>query len=750
MAWLWTVSLNGTLGLAAYLAARHGLRQPRGAPRILASVILAWTWATLGMEILGTLGYLAPIPLLAWTAFGLVIGLAARLRDTRTARGSADSSANLGISDSVAADKSDHSGGWDWSVVFALGITLHAALFLGAASLLLPVKVVSDGPIYHLYFAARWWKEHRLFLIAAPFGESAATYFPAAGDLWFTWLMVGWGGDRLAKVGQAPFLLVAALTAYAAARRIGAGRPGAILAVCWFITSSPCLLFSFEPNVDTIFVAAYLLSGYFLLRYALGDDGLSSLALAALAAGGTLATKAIGVVFAPVIIGVAVVAVIVRENSLRQRAVGLVLSLLLPVVMAGYWYGRNMLLTGNPLYPLHAKLFGREILAGWYDSSAMRLSPYYLSVSDLPALGDILLTLLDPRLAPVWLAALLGAWCFQRVERPLRRAIWACSTLAVLNVALYWVLIPYRTQQRFMLQALGLAAIPLARTFDLGRWLRWAGVTALAFHVYTPQNWPFTEFGWPIPWDFSPVPSAVPALVPLFPLAAKSRLILLQPGLAGPLVAALALGPVAIAATFAWEWNRSRRGIRPLSCAIMVTTLAAITAGVSVLSTSSDPRLLFFPLFRDYVTGWLQLDIRSGPAGTRVAYTGTNLPYYLLGTGLRNDVRYINIDAHRDWLLHDYHREARAHGSPVWPNPRPAWDRAHPDYEAWLANLRSAHIELLVVARPSSNEGPNTLDALGFPIERGWAESHPETFEPLYGVRQNDPWIRIYRVRRVP
>ena len=73
---------------------------------------------------------------------------------------------------------------------------------LGMQSLLLPVKVVSDGPIYHLYFAVRWWKAGRLFPVASPFGENAATYFPANGDLWFTWLMVAWGGDRLAKIGE--------------------------------------------------------------------------------------------------------------------------------------------------------------------------------------------------------------------------------------------------------------------------------------------------------------------------------------------------------------------------------------------------------------------------------------------------------------------------------------------------------------------------------------------------------------------
>jgi hypothetical protein len=94
---------------------------------------------------------------------------------------------------------------WGWDAVLCLALVLTAALVHGMPSLLQGVKVVSDGPIYHLYFAARWWKAGRLILVAAPFGENAATYFPANGDLWFTWLMAAWGGDGLAKVGQARF-----------------------------------------------------------------------------------------------------------------------------------------------------------------------------------------------------------------------------------------------------------------------------------------------------------------------------------------------------------------------------------------------------------------------------------------------------------------------------------------------------------------------------------------------------------------
>ena len=121
-----------------------------------------------------------------------------------------------------------------------------------------------------------------------------------------------------------------------------------------------------------------------------------------------------------------------------------------------------------------------------------------------------------------------------------------------------------------------------------------------------------------------------------------------------------------------------------------------------------------------------------------------------MGSDLRNDVRYVNIDAHPGWRLHDYHREAIANGSgpATWPYPRPGWDRSHPDYAAWLANLRTAGIRLLVVTRADPANGPhNVADASGFPIERQWADQHPEAFEPLYGPAERDPRFRLYRVR---
>ncbi len=315
---------------------------------------------------------------------------------------------------------------WDARVCLALWLT--AALGLGMRSLLLAVKVVSDGPIYHLYFAARWWKAGRLFLVAAPFGENAATYFPANGDLWFTWLMASWGGDRLAKVGQAPFLVLAALAAYGCARLVGAGRSASLVATCWFASSTPLLLYSFEPNVDTIFVAGYLLAAYFFLRFARGEGDTPALVLGALAAGGALGTKAVGVVFIPPLIALAIGGILVQSGPARTKVARVLVVALVPLVSGGYWFVRNGLLTGNPLYPLEVRVLGQTVLPGWYGPEAMRTSPYYLPLADWRSLGDILLAVLDPRLVPLWIVSLAAGWMLKGSTSPGNPALgWASS-----------------------------------------------------------------------------------------------------------------------------------------------------------------------------------------------------------------------------------------------------------------------------------------------------------------------------------
>jgi hypothetical protein len=358
-----------------------------------------------------------------------------------------------------------------------------------------------------------------------------------------------------------------------------------------------------------------------------------------------------------------------------------------------------------------------------------------------------------------------------------------------LNVVLYWVFIPYRSQQRFMLQALGLAVVPLALLFDRGRWLRVLATILLGMHLLTPESWPFTSQGGSIPWDLTPsVPNEIGGLIPLFPrlepLFPRPGHVMRPDRIANVPVMVGLLGAILTASvcmTWAWcrasepfcefsirrsggpsprpspegrgsEWHRpsawpAASGTR-LLIALGATASFVAIGYADAWSEPMNARIVNYPGFADFYLGWQRMETASGPAGSHIGYAGTNIPYYLFGKNLRNQVRYINIDGHRDWLLHDYHREALSQGRGNWPNPRPGWDRSAPEFTAWLGNLDAAGIGLLVVTRVNPAEGShNVADHEGFPIERAWADAHPDRFVPLYGRAENDPWFRLYRVR---
>jgi hypothetical protein len=735
---LWTVLLNAPLMLGGWWAARFGLGQPRGVVRWLSAAVLAWTWATIGLELLGSIGLMSRGPLLAWSLLGAAIG-----RGTRRFRPLADD-------DDEAFPGSDPS--WRVEATLAVGLVLWASVLMGMRSLLQPVKVMSDGPIYHLWFAARWWKAGEIELVAAPFGDNVVTYFSAIGDLWLSWLMIGWGGDLLAKVGQAPFHLITWMAVYAMARQVGSGRTAATIAAGWMVTSSPFLIFGFEANVDTILQAGYLAAAFFFLRYAMGGGDGRTLAVGALAAGCCWGCKPTGLVLVPPLLAAVGLAVLFKPIPSRTKLAHLAMLAALPMATAGFWYARNAWMTGNPLYPVQVEVLGRTILTGWYAPEVMQGSRYYIDPSNWRAGLDILLQVLDPRLAPFWLSALSGMWMIRVSDRSRARWVWALSALAVLNAAIYWGIIPYRTQQRFLFPAVGLAAVPLALLLDRARALRIVGVALLALHLLTPQTWPWAGPGEEdaIPWDFSPmIPNTMAGLIGLrVPDEAWGRSLsaAIDSGRAGQvaLVVFAVVGPLLIGGLSmlaAWLIGRSASrpgGIGPRIRGVLGIAALLIVGGIVSFPWGVPGPLRFFPGFPDYYRGWLALDRLAGPDGSRVAYTGTNLPYFLLGPGMRNTVRYVNVNAHPDWLMHDYHREAVAAGRPNWPGDMPGWDREEQDFDAWLANLRLEGIELLVVARHNPGEP--------WPVERRWADEHPERFLPVYGAAPDDPLFRVYRL----
>ena len=128
--WLGLIA-NGLLISGAWWLADVGFRQARTLDRVLACSVLSFTWCLLGLEVLGTLGLLAIGPLVVWMGLLFAVGLVVHwLRPVSP----------LGPStDETTAEP------WRWETLLALTFVLWALVELGMQSLLLPVKVVSDG-----------------------------------------------------------------------------------------------------------------------------------------------------------------------------------------------------------------------------------------------------------------------------------------------------------------------------------------------------------------------------------------------------------------------------------------------------------------------------------------------------------------------------------------------------------------------------------------------------------------------------
>jgi hypothetical protein len=615
-----------------------------------------------------------------------------------------------------------------WPTMVTIWIGAWALLYYFLRGLLLPVETVSDGPIYHLYFAARWWQSASLPLVATPFGEQAATYFPGNGELWLTWLWVAMGNELLAKVGQWPFLFICILAMYGLARRIVAGTSPSHAAaiVPAFLWSSTFLaLFSSSlANVDLIFAASYLTAVYFLVR-SFEEDSRWHLLFFALAAGLTLGTKTIGIAYVAVLLPVAGWRVL-QGGKVLSESILVGVGLLLPCI---YWYGRNFWLTGNPIYPLQVNLFGIELLPGWYDRETMRRSGYHVHFSHWRYLLSRLSTVVDLRLFVAWALALFGV-VLAGIRKELLPSL--LFLLGLVLVAIYWFLIPYNTQERFLLPSLALTLVPLAVVLSRWPWLAWPIAGLLAWHLLTPS------------WYLTP------------DLSFETNGIVVLPFVHSPLAqgSLLAAAGIPVAMALALLSMRTHWRGRWIAGAIAVTVGAFISSWPVLQIISRQPAAGFYPS-TDFASrllpAWLVLETASQPSGANVAYTGTNLPYYLLGSHRTNRIRYVNIAGEPDWQMHDFARQRKAQGFGATSiDPWPNWHRENGAYETWLKNLRAAGIEYVFIARENQHARLDAVAVPPYPIEYEWTRIHPETFKlvgPDTDASGGQPWAIVYRVR---
>ena len=215
----------------------------------------------------------------------------------------------------------------------------------------------------------------------------------------------------------------------------------------------------------------------------------------------------------------------------------------------------------------------------------------------------------------------------------------------------------------------------------------------------------------------------------------------------------LSLGIGLLAFATAWTWGRAatRPRRRDGRQAILTTGLAVGAVAAMAYPWGEDPRQRFFARFPDYYRGWLvaRPAVGTGRREGRLCGNGPSL----FSDGGRPAQRGPVRQCRRPPRLAPARLPPRGPLRPgvpaTWPEPRPGWDRIHPDYDAWLANLRDEGIQLLVVTRAKPEEGPHNVADRESSRSNGSGPTHTRKRSSRFtGSPSRDPEFRLYRVNR--
>jgi hypothetical protein len=595
------------------------------------------------------------------------------------------------------------------SNLLILAFSFFSAFFLvkGCINLINP-PVNVDSLTNHLAFPAFWIKNGNLNNPVFIFGSSPVinpatletsmlSYYPINAELFFSWLMMPLRNAFLADAGEAPFYIIGIIAVYSILRKFNVEKRIALLSgFLWALIPNIFKQLRSGSLIDVICAVLLLmvLNSLLLLKR---DFTFKNACLFGISTGLLIGTKMINLVW---LAGLVPLASYVfyeevranRTNLLRFLGIIAVLIFML-VLFGGYMYIKNFAYTGNPVFPIDLKIFGKTVFKGLMDSVAYKAQIAAGESFDLrkilfeEGLGVQFLALILPgTFLPVFFLKYLKNKLPSFVE-----AFFVFLTpIIMLLLYFQFVNVPIT---RFFFPYLGIGlitAVILAVNLTYGdkylHFIFFVSIIASASELAHRGELVFS-------FIFSLVLFAVLVVY-------KKRLFAFYTG------------------------GNSKRLILP-SVLLISLSLFFLNAKYDreefdryCISTSKkEPNLDMGRSFR-----WFNTETGKG---ARVAYTGRPDFYPLYGSGLKNRVTYVSVNA----------KEVTPYNKPD------GLFRKARDFYAWRNNLKKEGIEYLFVML-SSAENREHKDTLRFAIEDEWAAAHPEDFKLVF----SNSLAHIYKI----
>jgi hypothetical protein len=580
--------------------------------------------------------------------------------------------------------------------------------------------MAQDALTYHYPAAVRWLQTHRLALFETWYFNPANTYSPLAGSAYIAWWIAPMGNDVLARHVPVPALVLIFFSAVRLMRAVGARPVVAAMIGLALVLSQPFLRQSIIEK-DDLYLSAFfacVVAGCAAERL---RDPLGACRLG-IALGLMLATKYTALLAVPALL-------LLVDAPFRAgwgvRRYGFLVGIVL--LIAGPWFLRNLLLTGNPLYPVDVKVFGVTVFKGLFESARSER---------LDGLGSML-TLLTGRdqSLPVWPAVTVTfAWVaafvgrFRQLGRePLVRA---CLLGPLVVVGVFWAVAPY-AEIRFVFP--GFVLLFAAAALGIVAWVRPAGLQVLAAAVVLVPAWA-TGFSF------------------------KIR-VLSMPGETGeplPLVVVYltrAIGVTLIGLAAAWVLRRFPAHRKRLAWGGVAASVLGLSAWVYVewpafvRTTETSCRAFWIRPSHEKAHGELALAwawvCDNLPPTEPLAYANTYLVHPLSGFDHTRPLFYVPT-RRGVWHIRDLpHLPGKLSGERL-ESVFSAALAADPDPDGWLAKLKKSGATHLLVAKPHPPEG-TTRPPLGdaTPPELEIIRARSERFERVF----ENPAAVVYRLK---
>ncbi len=673
---LLTLYLNFCVIATAYILSRRLLQRPAFADFLLTWFLFYYSLIVAGLLLLGWLHLLYSAVILAvYTVIflcGLVLNISSR-------------NEGLKIPDLLFIRQNR---------ILLLCLSAGAAFFgVKVWHALINPPLGADCLMYHLTYPVSWLKNHYFLnpmIIFGPGVDQAATnvipYYPLNGEIFFFWLLFPLRSPFFATLAQVPFYFATVVAIYAVARKFGVQKTAsAFIAGLWFLIPNVIKHIDNGAYVDIICAALFMMTVNALLLIR-ENKGWGPYLIFSLSFGLFLGTKATNVVWSLAILPLFIRAFASKHYTFSAACSRLLFIAAIVIPLGCYSYIRSYLLTGNLFYPVTLKVFGLTLMPGYIDRASFSQEVYPWTEGSFANVvfgeglgGQLLLFILPATFIP------LAVLWWKEKSRADSRFLLPFFFIPLAMFILYFGYLKiYWTRYLYPYLAIGMAAAGVF--LDRREWGR--GYLKV-----------------------------IGSLVILASLAEAARHFDLVVSLLLSALVFFAAGPAAVVLSRLRYIPRQARIFGGVAAILLVTA----AAGMLHKRYQQEYYGRYVKLYEepDVALAWQWLDRETG-SGARIAYTGRADYFPLFGTGLKNEVYYVSVNA-------------------TLPVPHFYPDglyRKVQDYDLWKKNLLAQRTDYLLVYVPH--------ECTQFPVEDQWAASHPDLFECKFA----NPKVRVYLVKK--